>query len=263
MSNNGPVFLSHPMPGSPLTVLVAALATFLYSHGHVLTSFIANAPGRLEKTNTLRNWEVKFADRLRNCEDAVLLEDRQLGPPPTSPPSTRWVSPSTRRRRRSVMTNHAHAGPRIEVFALDLGRFRGDARRHTGAPAAHEPQPDPAPGRGRRRRLRAVRLQRPLLHDAPRPPSSPASRRTWPLPLASVVHLALDATDYSIRESTLGGRLDPAAAGCTSTASRRTGALTRRKQIRAAVSCRTIFERKDDDDDDDDDTLLIRRPTRI
>lgn len=71
-------------------MLVAALATFLYSRSHVLNSFVANAPGRLAKMNTFENYEVKFADRLRNCEDAVLLTERQLAITACDPGRDKW-----------------------------------------------------------------------------------------------------------------------------------------------------------------------------
>lgn len=71
-------------------MLVSALATFLYSRSHVLKSFVANAPGRLTKINTFENYEVKFADRLRNCEDAVLLPGRQLAITACDPGRDKW-----------------------------------------------------------------------------------------------------------------------------------------------------------------------------
>ncbi len=73
-----------------LTVLVAALATFLYSRKHVLNSFIANAPGRLAKINTFDRYEVKFADRMRNCEDAVLVPERTLAIAACDPGRDKW-----------------------------------------------------------------------------------------------------------------------------------------------------------------------------
>ncbi|KAJ6781859.1 hypothetical protein PWT90_08920 [Aphanocladium album] len=73
-----------------LTALIAALASFLYSRSHVLKSFVANAPDRIEKVNTFQNYQVKFADRLRNCEDAVLLKDRQLAITACDPGRDKW-----------------------------------------------------------------------------------------------------------------------------------------------------------------------------
>lgn len=73
-----------------MTVLVAALANFLFSRGHVLNSFLANKPDRLARVNTFQNYEIKFADRLRNCEDAVLLKDRKLAITACDPGRDKW-----------------------------------------------------------------------------------------------------------------------------------------------------------------------------
>lgn len=60
-----------------LTLLVAALAAFLYDRSRVLYTFYANTPGRLPSINSFQSHEVKFPN-IRNCEDALLLEDEGL-----------------------------------------------------------------------------------------------------------------------------------------------------------------------------------------
>lgn len=50
----------------------------LYSKGNALYNFVGNTPGRISKVNTFQNYEIRFAGRARNCEDAVLLKDQQL-----------------------------------------------------------------------------------------------------------------------------------------------------------------------------------------
>ncbi|OCL02849.1 putative paraoxonase [Glonium stellatum] len=47
---------------------------YLYDREQVIESFFRNAPDKLKKFSTFKEYEVKFADRLRNCEDALLDE---------------------------------------------------------------------------------------------------------------------------------------------------------------------------------------------
>jgi hypothetical protein len=68
---------ANPLLLCQLTLLVAALASFLYDRSRVLYTFYANTPDRLPSVNTFQSHEVKFPN-IRNCEDVLLLEDKGL-----------------------------------------------------------------------------------------------------------------------------------------------------------------------------------------
>ncbi|KJZ73392.1 hypothetical protein HIM_07186 [Hirsutella minnesotensis 3608] len=64
---------------SIIFVLVAALLSpFLYERWQLLSTLQANAPHRLVKVNTFKSHEIRFADRIRSCEDVLMLEDEGL-----------------------------------------------------------------------------------------------------------------------------------------------------------------------------------------
>ncbi|KAI0467150.1 putative paraoxonase [Xylaria cf. heliscus] len=72
-------------------VALALLLPFAYERGHVLTTlFWKNAPGRLVKINTFASHEVKFADRIRSCEDALIVESEGLAILGCDPGRERW-----------------------------------------------------------------------------------------------------------------------------------------------------------------------------
>ncbi|TWU74988.1 hypothetical protein ED733_005820 [Metarhizium rileyi] len=59
-------------------LLAAALSSLLYFRGQEMLMFYNNAPGRLPEINTFKSHEVRFADRVRSCEDVLVLETRGL-----------------------------------------------------------------------------------------------------------------------------------------------------------------------------------------
>ena len=60
-------------------MLVTALASWvLYYRADILSTFYLNAPERLVKVNTAKAYHIKFADRVRSCEDAFLIEEEGL-----------------------------------------------------------------------------------------------------------------------------------------------------------------------------------------
>jgi hypothetical protein len=50
----------------------------VYERAHVVKTFYANHPDRMARINAIGSYEIKFQDRIRNCEDAFLLEDKGL-----------------------------------------------------------------------------------------------------------------------------------------------------------------------------------------
>ncbi|USW50093.1 Putative six-bladed beta-propeller, TolB [Septoria linicola] len=63
--------------GNISAVFVLALSAFIYSRWSILPTFVLNAPGRLAQVNTLKDYEVKFQNVVRNCEDIYLSEKGQ------------------------------------------------------------------------------------------------------------------------------------------------------------------------------------------
>jgi arylesterase / paraoxonase len=55
------------------------LATpYLYGRFQLLSLFYKNAPNRLPRIEAFKSHEIKFADRAKNCEDALLVESKGL-----------------------------------------------------------------------------------------------------------------------------------------------------------------------------------------
>lgn len=54
-------------------VLLSPLASDVVSYVRVT---VTNAPSRMQRINALGDYEIKFADRIRNCEHSVLIEDK-------------------------------------------------------------------------------------------------------------------------------------------------------------------------------------------
>ncbi|KAI1818286.1 putative paraoxonase [Poronia punctata] len=71
-------------------ILLALLAPFLYERGQTLAIFYRNAPGRMVKIDTFKSHEVKFADRIRSCEDVLLVEDEGLALLACDPGREKW-----------------------------------------------------------------------------------------------------------------------------------------------------------------------------
>ncbi|KAI0410023.1 putative paraoxonase [Xylaria palmicola] len=70
---------------------LALLAPFVYERGQLLsTIFWRNAPHRLVKVNTFASHEVRFADRIRSCEDALMIESEGLAILGCDPGRERW-----------------------------------------------------------------------------------------------------------------------------------------------------------------------------
>lgn len=91
---------------NPITQLVIALAIlvpFIYDRGQALFLFWKNAPHRLVKINTFASHEIRFADRIRSCEDALLVESRGLAILGCDPGRERWNTVMVRRFFNCIM----------------------------------------------------------------------------------------------------------------------------------------------------------------
>lgn len=71
---------------------LAALSPILYERLQVLTLFYSNAPARLPRINAFKSHEIKFADKIRSCEDVLLVESLGVAILPCDPGRERWNS---------------------------------------------------------------------------------------------------------------------------------------------------------------------------
>jgi len=53
-------------------------ASFVSERINLLKTFYQNTPARVTKINNIGRHEVKFADRIRSCEDVLLIEKHHL-----------------------------------------------------------------------------------------------------------------------------------------------------------------------------------------
>ncbi|KAI1774546.1 calcium-dependent phosphotriesterase [Hypoxylon cercidicola] len=61
----------------PVLLLAACLPT-LYNTVQEASVLLQNAPGRLVTVNTFKSYDLKFADKTRNCEDGLLIESEGI-----------------------------------------------------------------------------------------------------------------------------------------------------------------------------------------
>ncbi|KAI7775767.1 hypothetical protein LA080_006399 [Diaporthe eres] len=100
---------------SILVVLLAPLAALLAARVRVLSLAYFNAPARMPKYANFTSYEIKFADKIRNCEDAVLVETRGLALLACDPGRETW---------NTVMGDFvetAEPDPNAELYAWDYG----------------------------------------------------------------------------------------------------------------------------------------------
>lgn len=55
-------------------LLAALLIPHLYKRVQTLRSLEKNAPGKLQAFTSFKSHEIQFRDKLRNCEDVILLD---------------------------------------------------------------------------------------------------------------------------------------------------------------------------------------------
>lgn len=74
----------------PLILAAAVVSRLVYPRLEVLFTFYNDAPSRLPQVNTFKRHEIKFADRVRSCEDALILESRGVAILACDPGRERW-----------------------------------------------------------------------------------------------------------------------------------------------------------------------------
>ncbi|KAI1291566.1 putative paraoxonase [Xylaria venustula] len=71
-------------------IVLALLSPYLSERGQTAALFWKNAPHRLVRVNTFASHEVRFADRIRSCEDAILVESAGFAILGCDPGRERW-----------------------------------------------------------------------------------------------------------------------------------------------------------------------------
>ncbi|KAF4472926.1 Six-bladed beta-propeller [Fusarium albosuccineum] len=167
-------------------VVLAAIAQFVYERAGVLSLFYKNVPARLPRINTFGSHEILFEDKMRSCEDALLIEEHHLAIIACDAGRERWnavmgvfvpgdvvsadiwaydyTKPSAEALTRIKVENfasaqdfhslglaydqetstlfvasHAKAGPRIELFKLDIQSLTATHIRTVQHPLLHAP----------------------------------------------------------------------------------------------------------------------------
>ncbi|KAI1338397.1 putative paraoxonase [Xylariaceae sp. FL0016] len=72
------------------TLALACLSPFLWERAQVLSLFWYNAPERLVRIDEFGSHEIKFSDRIRSCEDVVLVESVGVAILACDPGRERW-----------------------------------------------------------------------------------------------------------------------------------------------------------------------------
>ncbi|GAP84218.2 putative six-bladed beta- -like protein [Rosellinia necatrix] len=73
-----------------VTILVTYLLRLACDRSQVLFLFWKNAPHRLVKVNTFASHEIRFSDRIRSCEDVLMVESKGLAILACDPGRERW-----------------------------------------------------------------------------------------------------------------------------------------------------------------------------
>jgi arylesterase/paraoxonase len=167
-------------------VALGLFASFIFERINLLKTFYANAPARLTKVNNIGVHEVKFADRIRSCEDVLLIEQHHLAILACDGGRERyntvmgvfagnvtentklWIYDYEAAEEESLkpisvigfpnandfhslglafdqqtsnlfVTNHAQAGPRIEMFNLELDSLTARYIQTIEHPLIHGP----------------------------------------------------------------------------------------------------------------------------
>ncbi|KAL3958008.1 hypothetical protein ACCO45_008586 [Purpureocillium lilacinum] len=170
-------------------IALAAFGMFVHDRSRIFSFFLNNSPEKMPTINTFRSHSVKFADRIRSCEDFLLIEDRGVAIAACDPGRERWntvmgvnvpgpvssaelyiydykdasLPDAAALKRVSLvdfpgkddfhtlgfafdeatstlyMSSHAKAGPRIEVFTLDIDALTATHRATVQHPLLNGP----------------------------------------------------------------------------------------------------------------------------
>ncbi|KAH7079009.1 hypothetical protein BKA63DRAFT_601239 [Paraphoma chrysanthemicola] len=70
--------------------LLAVSSPWLYDRYLAFSGILAQRPGKLMEVNMLKSLEVKFQDKIRNCEDVILVEEKGVALLSCDPGRDRW-----------------------------------------------------------------------------------------------------------------------------------------------------------------------------
>lgn len=70
--------------------MLAIAAPYLYERYVALSTIVSNRPGSLQKIYNIKSHEIRFHDRIRNCEDIILEEDIGVAFLSCDPGRDRW-----------------------------------------------------------------------------------------------------------------------------------------------------------------------------
>ncbi|KAH9868632.1 hypothetical protein J1614_007704 [Plenodomus biglobosus] len=73
-----------------LVVVLALIAPYLYDRYLALSGMLSNGPGKIESFNHFKSLEIKFKDRIRNCEDVLIEEGLGVAFLSCDPGRDRW-----------------------------------------------------------------------------------------------------------------------------------------------------------------------------
>ena len=75
---------------SQYLALVVLIAPYVYDRYVGLSTMMSNRPGKMQPVNNFSSYEIKFHDRIRNCEDILLEEDLGIAFLSCDPGRDRW-----------------------------------------------------------------------------------------------------------------------------------------------------------------------------
>ena len=87
---------------------MAAFGVLVHDRSRIVSFFWTNTPDKVPRIDTFGSHSVKFADRVRSCEDFVLVEDRGVAIAACDAGRERW---------NTVMVS-TKGGPLLAVFPL-------------------------------------------------------------------------------------------------------------------------------------------------
>jgi hypothetical protein len=71
-------------------VSLAVIVPYMYDRYMGLSTLLSNTPERLERVYEFKSHEIKFPDRIRNCEDVLLEEELGIAFLSCDPGRDRW-----------------------------------------------------------------------------------------------------------------------------------------------------------------------------
>ena len=66
------------------------IGPYLYDRGVTFSGMLANRPGKFENLNLFKEHQVKFAQRMRNCEDVLIEEGMGVAFVSCNPGRDQW-----------------------------------------------------------------------------------------------------------------------------------------------------------------------------